>query len=146
MNVYIPILILFGFGALIAGAMVVGSWLLGPKRPTPAKQAPYECGVTPVGNARERFPIHFYLVAMLFIIFDVEAIFLYPWFVIFKKADPQLKLFSFLEVVVFLGLIVVGYLFVLFKGALEWERPVLHERRKGAPVERERKEEVLPVQ
>ncbi|NUL81578.1 MAG: NADH-quinone oxidoreductase subunit A [Armatimonadetes bacterium] len=144
---YAAVLMLFAIGAVIALVMVVGSWLLGPKRPTLAKRSIYECGVTPVGGARERFPIHFYLVAMLFIIFDVESIFLFPWFVMFRGAETDLQRFSFIEVSVFLLFVVVGYVYVLYKGALDWERPTTRQRAKGAPAIDDRRPagEALPV-
>ncbi|MCW5933464.1 MAG: NADH-quinone oxidoreductase subunit A [Fimbriimonadia bacterium] len=134
---YLPLLMIFAIGAVIAAVMVIGSWLFGPKRPSPAKSAPYECGITPVGSARERFPIHFYLIAMLFIVFDVESIFLYPFFVIFKNSAPEAKLFIFIEVAVFVGLIAIGYLYVLKKGALEWEDPVVNVPAKPAQPQNE---------
>src|ERR1700712_2310815 len=82
---YIPLLILMIVAVLLAAVLVGLSWILGPKKPSAAKLAPYECGVTPVGSARERFPVKFYLIAMLFILFDIETVFLYPWAVTFTK-------------------------------------------------------------
>src|SRR5881398_2698265 len=91
---YIPVAVMMAVAAVLAVGMVVGSAVLGPKHPTKYKQSPYECGMTPVGSARERFPIKFYLIAMLFIIFDIETIFLYPWVVTFRShADRASKLF-----------------------------------------------------
>src|SRR5436190_13220751 len=81
---YVPVLVMMIVSAVIAGGMVIASSVLGPKHPNRFKDAPYECGITPVGSARERFPIKFYLIAMLFIIFDIETIFLYPWVVVFR--------------------------------------------------------------
>ncbi len=130
---YVPILILFGLAALIAAVMVGGSWLLGPKRPTPAKSAPYECGITPVGDARERFPVHFYLTAMLFIIFDVEVAFLYPFFVILRELPAQMRGFVLSVVGVFSALLIITFLYELKKGALEWEDPVEPRRLKPLP-------------
>ena len=83
---YLPLLIHFLVACLLAGAIVTLSWIIGYRKPTRAKLSPYECGVTPQGDARERFSVKFYLVAMIFIVFDVEAIFLYPWAVILRGA------------------------------------------------------------
>ncbi len=130
---YLPILILFLIAAIIAGVMVGGSWLLGPKRPTPAKESPYECGITPVGSARERFPIHFYLTAMLFIIFDVEIAFLYPFFVAFRDLPNEVRPFILGVVGFFTFLLVLGFLYEWKKGALEWEDPIEHRRLAPAP-------------
>jgi NADH-quinone oxidoreductase subunit A len=94
LNTYIPVLVLAVLAAVLAVGMVVLSFLLGPKRPDARKVSTYECGVTPVGSARERFPVKFFLVAMLFIIFDVETIFLYPWAVTFKDAPKAVQLFN----------------------------------------------------
>ncbi|MEI6512740.1 MAG: NADH-quinone oxidoreductase subunit A [bacterium] len=133
---YLAIVILLGIGVAIAAVMVVGSWLLGPRRPTPYKLAPYECGMTPEGNARERFPVKFYLIAMLFIIFDIESIFLYPWYAVFNnknlfinpatgQTDMRLwqnfKVFTFCEVAVFLALLALGYVYLIRKRAFTWE-------------------------
>jgi NADH-quinone oxidoreductase subunit A len=97
---------------------VIGSLILGMRKPTPEKQAPYECGMQPVGTARERFSVKFYLVAMLFLLFDIEAVFLFPWAVVYR----DLKLFGFFEMLVFIAVVLAGYVYVWKKGALEWER------------------------
>jgi NADH-quinone oxidoreductase subunit A len=127
---YVPILILFVLAVVIAVVMVGGSWLLGPRRPTPAKTAPYECGITPVGSARERFPVHFYLTAMLFIIFDVEIAFLYPFFAMVRDLPAEARGFVIGVASVFAGLLFITFLYELRKGALEWEDPVEHRRLK----------------
>ena len=117
LGAYLPILVLviiavcFGMGSLIF------STLIGQKKPSKVKLAPYECGCEPVGSARERFSIKFYLIAMLFILFDIEAVFLYPWSVIFKR----LGMFGLMEMGVFIAILFVGYVYVWKKGALEWE-------------------------
>jgi NADH-quinone oxidoreductase subunit A len=90
---------------------------VGLKKPTPVKLSPYECGMPPVGTARDRFSIKFYIIAMLFILFDIEAVFLYPWAVEFRK----LGMFGFVEMGVFIAILLVGYIYVWKKGALEWE-------------------------
>jgi NADH-quinone oxidoreductase subunit A len=113
---YLPIVILAGLGAAFAVASVLVSRALQPKRPTPAKLAPYECGVVPERLPRERFPVKFYVVAMLFIVFDIEIIFLFPWAVTFR----QLGLFGLVEMAIFIGLVFVAYVYVWQRGGLEW--------------------------
>ena len=114
---YLPILILVILAALFAGGSVLLSSLLGPRRPDPEKLSPYECGVEPVGSARDRISVRFYLVAMLFIIFDMEIVFLYPWAVVFQ----QLRLFGLMAMGSFLLVLLAGYFYVWKKGGLEWE-------------------------
>lgn len=121
LNSYIPVQALAVLAAILAVGMVVLSFLLGPKRPDYRKVAQYECGVTPVGSAREKFPIKFFLVAMLFIIFDVETIFLYPWAVTFKDAPRAFQAFNLVEMGVFIAILFVGYFYMLGTRALEWE-------------------------
>ncbi len=118
---YIPLLILLVVAVLLAAALVGMSWILGPKKPSAAKLAPYECGVSPVGSARERFPVKFYLIAMLFIIFDIETVFLYPWAVMFTRIPHAMQIFDLFEMVVFIVILFVGYIYVWKKGAFEWE-------------------------
>ena len=113
---YLPVVILAGLGAAFAVASVVASRALQPKRPTPAKLAPYECGVAPERLPRERFPVKFYVVAMLFIVFDIEVIFLFPWAVTFR----QLGLFGLVEMAIFIGLVFVAYVYVWQRGGLDW--------------------------
>src|SRR5882672_11915628 len=98
---YLPLLIHFLLAGALACAIVLLSWLIGYRRPTRAKLSPYECGMIPVGDARERFSVKFYLVGMLFILFDVEAGFLYPWVVVFR----ELKMVAFVEMLIFVILI-----------------------------------------
>ena len=114
---YLPILVLIGIALAFALGSVVMSRLVGQKKPSTVKLAPYECGMPPVGSARERVSVKFYIVAMLFIVFDIEAVFLYPWAVVFKR----LGLFGFVEMGVFIAILLVGYVYVWKKGALEWE-------------------------
>jgi NADH-quinone oxidoreductase subunit A len=113
---YLPILILLVLAGAFAVLSVVASRLLGPRRPTPAKLAPYECGIVPERVPRDRFPVKFYVVAMLFIVFDVETIFLFPWAVTFR----QLGLFGLVEMAIFIGLVFVAYVYVWQRGGLEW--------------------------
>jgi len=113
---YVPILILGGVAIGFAIFTLVVSQLLGKPRPNPAKSAVYECGVPAVGNARERFPIKFYLVCMIFILLDVDAAFLYPWALIFR----DLGLFGFVEMCLFIGLLGGGFAYAWKVGALDW--------------------------
>jgi NADH-quinone oxidoreductase subunit A len=113
---HLPLLMHFLVAGALAGVIVLLSWIIGQRKPTRAKLSPYECGMAPIGDARERFSVKFYMVAMLFILFDVEAIFLYPWAVILK----DLKMFGFWEMMVYLGIFLVGFFYVWKKGVLEW--------------------------
>ena len=113
-----PILIFLILVTGFAVVSVVLSLILGMRKPNPKKNAPYECGMQPVGTARERFSVKFYLVAMLFLLFDIEAVFLFPWAVVYR----DLKLFGFFEMLLFIAAVLAGYVYVWKKGALEWER------------------------
>jgi NADH-quinone oxidoreductase subunit A len=117
---YIPILIMMLIAAALGCVVMVASWLLGPKLPTARKSTPFECGVPPVGDTKHRISVRFYLVAILFLLFDVEAIFFFPWAVVFKKY-LAINTFILMEMAVFVGVLLVGYFYVLRKGALEWE-------------------------
>jgi NADH-quinone oxidoreductase subunit A len=114
---YLPILLLLGLGVAFAVASLAVSSALRPKRPTPAKLGPYESGIVPEHRPTDRFPVKFYVIAMLFIVFDIETIFLFPWAVTFR----QLGLFGLVEMVVFIGLVLVAYVYVWQRGGLEWE-------------------------
>lgn len=114
---YIPIAMTFGLAALIGAAVLALSYFLGPRRPLASKAAPYECGMPPVGDARLRFSVKFYVVAMLFILFDIEVVFLYPWAIIFRS----LGMFGFIEMLVFLAILFLGYIYALKKGGLKWD-------------------------
>jgi NADH-quinone oxidoreductase subunit A len=113
---YLPLLMHFGIATLLASAIVTLSWLIGQHKPNRAKMSPYECGVQPIGDARGRFSVKFYLVGMLFILFDVEAVFLYPWAVILR----ELKMFGFWEMMVYIAIVLVGLFYVWKKGVLDW--------------------------
>src|SRR6266567_2055219 len=108
MNPYIAVLLVIVVALGISCAMMVLSRLLGPRHPSAVKLQPYECGITPIGGARVRFSVKFYLIAMLFILFDVEAIFLYPWAVVHR----YLGLFGLVEMAVFIAILVVGYIYI----------------------------------
>jgi NADH-quinone oxidoreductase subunit A len=118
---YIPIFVMILASTVLAGGMVIGSFVLGPKKPTPYKSTAYECGMTPVGSARERFPVKFYLIAMLFIVFDIETIFLYPWAVTYRGLTHDAKVFNLIEMAVFVAILFIGYFYILGKGALDWD-------------------------
>ena len=121
---YLPILIHASAALALAGGIVVLSWLVGRHRPTRRKLMPYECGMTPVGDASQRFSVKFYLVAMLFILFDVEAVFLYPWAILLR----ELRMFGFWEMLVYVGIVLVGFFYVWKKGVLDWASPSPGER------------------
>ncbi|MCW5941519.1 MAG: NADH-quinone oxidoreductase subunit A [Fimbriimonadaceae bacterium] len=134
MGDYIAIVILVGLAAVICGAMVSLSFVLGPKNTTPYKQSPYECGVQPLGDARERFPIKFYLVAMLFILFDIEVVFLWSWLTVFKNADLAYQTFSFGAVMVYMVLWIIGDAYVIRVNAIDWDETTsLHPAKLGEP-------------
>ncbi|GJQ23281.1 MAG: NADH-quinone oxidoreductase subunit A [Planctomycetia bacterium] len=114
---YLPILILFIVAVGFAVTNIGLSAILGRRKPTAEKLSPYECGINPVGSARERFSVKFYLIAMLFVIFDIEVVFLYPWAVAFKS----LSLFGFIEMLIFLGILLICYFYIWKRGGLEWD-------------------------
>ena len=118
---YIPLLVMLLVSAVVAGVMVSASAVLGPRRPSGYKASSYECGMSPVGTARERFPIKFYLIAMLFIVFDIETIFLYPWAVTYRALPHALRVFELVEMGVFVLILFVGYFYIIGKGALDWD-------------------------
>jgi len=116
MQGWLSILIMMALGAGFAAISIVLSGVLGPRNPTPEKAAPYECGMPPVGDARERQSVKFYLVAMIFLLFDIEIAFLYPW----AMAVRDLGWSGFVQVVLFVLLLLAGYVYVWRKGALDW--------------------------
>lgn len=121
MEQYLGILVLVGLAAFMCGLFVTLSWVLGPKNPSPYKSSPYECGVTPVGDARERFPIKFYLVAIVFILFDIEVVFLWSWMTVFKNGSPEFIAFTFFEFLTYMTTWVVGYVYAIRVGAIDWD-------------------------
>ncbi len=116
MDGWLGVVIMIGLGVGYAGVMIGLSLLLGPKNPTPEKLAPYECGMPAVGDARERHSVKFYLVAMIFLLFDIEIAFLYPWAVALR----DLGWAGFVQLVTFFAILSVGYVYVWRKGVLEW--------------------------
>jgi NADH-quinone oxidoreductase subunit A len=121
MDGWLGVLIMIGLGLGFAATMIGLSLLLGPKNPTPEKLAPYECGMPAVGNARERHSVKFYLVAMIFLLFDIEVAFIYPWAIAFRELGTT----GFWQLTTFLGLLTTGYIYVWRKGVFDWsgERP-----------------------
>lgn len=117
LNAYLPIAVLLVISTGLAFIVVGLGHLFGPRRPTPRKLAPYESGMRPIGPAMRRMPVRFYLVAVLFILFDIEVIFFLPWAVTVR----QLGVFGFIEMLVFIGVLLVGYIWVWKRGALEWD-------------------------
>ncbi len=116
---YAPLLIHFLIAMALAGVMLLLSVGIGRHRPNRTKMQPYECGITPTGDAREPFSVKFYLVAMVFILFDVEAVFLYPWAYVYR----DLGWFGFVEMLVYIAILLAGYAYLWKKGALDWNRP-----------------------
>ena len=115
---YFPVLLQALIAMAVAAGMLGASYVLGKRVRNRVKDLPYECGITPVGSARERFSVKFYLVGMLFILFDIEAIFLYPWAVIYR----ELKMFAFVEMFIFIALVLAGFIYIWNKGALDWSQ------------------------
>ena len=113
---YFPVVVQVAIAFFVAFAMVAAGLLLGHRVKNRTKDIAYECGMTPQGNARGRFSVKFYLVAMLFILFDIEAVFLYPWAVVYR----ELKIFGFVEMMIFVALVMTGFFYIYKKGALDW--------------------------
>ena len=113
---YGPLLLMFILAAGLAGALIAATSLVGRHKHTREKDQAYECGMTPTGDARQPFSVHFYLVALIFILFDIEAIFLYPWALVYH----DLKVFGFVEMMLYIIILLVGYIFLWKKGALDW--------------------------
>jgi len=128
---YLGMLLLILVAAIICAAMVTLSYVLGPKKVTPYKNSPYECGVAPLGDAYERFPIKFYLVAIIFILFDIEVVFLWSWMTVFNNPDPNFfstkadhtafLITSFVSVMIYMVTFVLGLVYVYRVGAIDWD-------------------------
>lgn len=114
---YVPVLMIFAVSLGAAALLVIGSHLFSHYRPTPVKRQPYESGIPAIGDTRERFAVKYYVVAMLFLLFDVEVVFLFTWGAVARR----LGLFGYLAILVFLVLLIIGLLYEWKKGALEWE-------------------------
>jgi NADH-quinone oxidoreductase subunit A len=116
-EIFFPILVLFVLATAVVLIMLGLPQLVARKTKSRRKLTPYECGILPDTDARDRFPVKYYMIALLFIIFDLEMVFLYPWAIILKK----LKMFAYIEMVVFIGILLLGYLYLIKKGALKWD-------------------------
>jgi NADH-quinone oxidoreductase subunit A len=129
-ELYFPVLLQVVIAMAVAGGMLGISYLLGKRVRNRIKDMPYESGIVPTGDARHPFSVKFYLVAMLFIVFDIESIFLYPWAVVYR----ELKIFGFVEMLIFILLILCGFFFIWKKGALDWSYS--SDRTDGKPLAR----------
>jgi NADH-quinone oxidoreductase subunit A len=119
---YLPLLLQILVAVGMGTGIVTVSWFIGRHKNSPTKLSAYECGIVPEGDARGRFTVRFYMVAMLFILFDVEVVFMLPWAVIYRQLPSLVgsKMFGFWEMVVYLGFVMVGFFYVLKKGILDW--------------------------
>jgi NADH-quinone oxidoreductase subunit A len=114
---YLAILIYVAIAIVFVLFFIVASALLGQRKPTAVKQSTYECGMTTIGSSFRRIPIKYYIIAMLFLLFDIEVVFLYPWAVVFK----EFRVFAFVSMAIFIGILLIAYVYIWKKGALEWE-------------------------
>ena len=134
---YLPILLQLLVGTGIAAGMIVLSWIIGQRKFSRVKMQAYECGITPTGDAQHRFSVKFYMVAMLFILFDVEAIFMVPWAVVYKdlltlgRQGALPRLFGFWEMMIYIAIMLVGFFYSWKKGAIDWNQ---EEERIGKEV------------
>jgi NADH-quinone oxidoreductase subunit A len=122
---WLPVVIQAVLAAVIAAALVTLTFVIGRRLKNKVKDMPYECGIAPTGDARDRFSVKFYLVAMIFILFDIETIFLYPWAVIFRN----LKMFAFVEMFIFVMLVLAGFFFIWKKGVFDWAHSVQADKK-----------------
>jgi len=129
-DTYFPVLVQVAIAIVVAAALVAISMLVGKRVRNRVKDSPYESGIAPTGTARERFSVKFYLVAIVFILFDIEAVFLYPWAVVYR----ELKLFGFVEMLLFVILVLSGFFYIWKKGALDWSQ----ETEEGSPYDMQR--------
>ena len=131
-ELYFPVLVQAIIAMALAAGLLSASYLLGKRVRNRVKDMPYESGIVPTGDARQRFSVKFYLVAMLFILFDIEAIFLYPWAVVYR----ELRLFAFFEMLLFIALVLCGFFYIWKKGVLDWseenQRTMAREKRRAA--------------
>ena len=125
-ELYFPVLVQALLAMALAAGLLTASYVLGKRVRNRVKDTPYESGMVPTGDARHRLSVKFYLVAMLFILFDIEAIFLYPWVVVYR----ELKMFAFVEMLVFVALILAGFFYIWKKGALDWSAESTADRKR----------------
>jgi NADH-quinone oxidoreductase subunit A len=118
---YLPILIFFAIAVVMGAGFLIAAWVVAPKSPDKEKVSAYECGFNAFDDARMKFDVRFYLVSILFIIFDLEVAFLFPWAITLRGMDPALGQFAFWSMMAFLGVLTVGFIYEWKKGALEWE-------------------------
>ena len=121
LNDYIPIFLVLVVALIVAGAIILSSSIFGPHRPTKVKKMPYESGKNPIGSTKERVSIKYYVVAMIFTVFDIEVIFVYPWAVEFKKILGEKGAFAFWPMFIFLVVLELGFLYIYKKGGLKWD-------------------------
>lgn len=122
MSQYGPLALLLGIASALGVVLLFLTQALGPSRPSAAKSSTFECGMEPVGNARTRFPVRYYLVALVFVVFDLEAVFIYPWAISFRELNANgMGLFAFWEMITFMGVLLVGLVYLWRRGALDWE-------------------------
>jgi NADH-quinone oxidoreductase subunit A len=130
-ELYFPVLLQVVIAAAVAAGLVGGGLLLGKRFRNAAKDTPYESGMQPIGSARERFSVKFYLVGMVFILFDIEAIFLYPWAVVYR----ELKMFAFVEMLLFIVLVLAGFFYIWNKGVLDWSQEAMDAFKQPEPAD-----------
>ena len=118
---YLPIIIFFAIATALGAGFIIAAWVLAPKNPDKEKVSAYECGFNAFDDARMKFDVRFYLVSILFIIFDLEVAFLFPWAVALMKLPHDAQVFAFWSMMLFLGVLTVGFIYEWNKGALEWE-------------------------
>ena len=123
LEAYFPVLVFILFAAVFGLIPIVAGWVVGPSKPDSEKLSPFECGFEPFEDARIKFDVRYYLLAILFILFDLEVAFLFPWATILREiaGTESVRQFGFFEMLVFLGILLIGYIYVWKKGALDWE-------------------------
>jgi NADH-quinone oxidoreductase subunit A len=129
-EVYFPVIVQFVIALILAGGLIGTSFLLGKKVKDKIKESPYECGIAPIGSARERFSVRFYLVGIVFILFDIEAIFLYPWATVYRDLVRSARFFPFIEMLLFIVLVLAGFFYIWRKGALDWGAETIRPTKK----------------
>lgn len=117
---YFAVFLFIAIALFIPVVALLFGRLIRPQKPNAVKELPYECGMEPIGDARERYPVRYYIIALLFLIFDVETIFLFPWAAIYMGDTPAVVLFLFVEMAVFFAIVIIGYIYIWKKGALKW--------------------------